>query len=87
MCRHKHTTSLSENIVDLLPNTSYKYRLQATDKTDYYENITAYSNEVEVLTKPSSAPLTVRFSSHTGYQVEVEHYNPDYRLYVYSVQG
>ncbi len=87
VCRHKHTTNLSEKIVDLLPNTIYKYRLQATDKTDYYENITAYSNEIEVLTKPSSAPLTVRFSSHTGYQVEVEHYNPDYRLYVYSVQG
>ena len=87
VCHHKHTTNLSETVVGLLPNTAYKYRVQATDKTDYYENITAYSNEVDVLTKSSVSPLTVRFSSQTGYQVEVEHFDPDYRLYVYSAHG
>ena len=89
VCHHKHITNLSDTLVGLSPNTTYQYRLQATDKTEYYENITAYSNEIEVLTKPSTtdpSQLTIR-STSSGYQVEVEQFDADYCLYIYSVQG
>jgi len=92
VCHHKHTTSLSDTIVGLLPNTTYQYRLQATDKTEYYENITAYSNEIDVLTTQfilnDPTQLTVRVkSSGVGYEAEVTEFDTNYRLYIYSIQG
>jgi len=89
VCHYKHTANLNDTLVGLLPNTTYQYRLQATDKTEYYEHITAYSNEIEVLTKSAKtdpSQLTIR-STSSGYQVEVEQFDPDYCLYIYSVQG
>ena len=92
VCRHKFTTQLSEELSGLSSNTTYKYRVQATDKTLYYENITDYSNEIEVLTTQfilnDPTQLTIRVkSSGGGYEVEVAEFDANHRLYIYSIQG
>lgn len=89
---HKYTTNLSEELSGLSSNTTYKYRVQATDKTPYYENITGYSNEIEVLTTQfilnDPTQLTIRVkSSGGGYEVEVTEFDANHRLYIYSIQG
>lgn len=91
ICRHKHTTQLSEKISSLSSNATYKYAVQSTDKTPYYENITDYSNEIEVLTKQfilsDPTQLIIRVKSSGGYEVEVAQFDANHRLYIYSIQG
>lgn len=57
--RNSWVTSTSDTLINLVPNTTYYYKVKASDKSVYYENITDYSNVISVktLTYPSNNVL------------------------------
>lgn len=58
-------TTNTDTINNLIPNTEYFYKVRASDKSVYYENITDFSNLVTVNTKayPSGKKLVTTVSS------------------------
>ncbi|MGM9745799.1 MAG: M6 family metalloprotease domain-containing protein [Paludibacteraceae bacterium] len=90
-CHHRHVNALSYTLEQLSPDTEYRYRVQATDKTEYYENITDFSNEIHVRTQPfidtDPRVLTVRKNAAGGYEVQLQELKDDYHLYIYTLDG
>ena len=90
-CHHRHVDALSYTLEQLSPDTEYRYRVQATDKTEYYENITDFSNEIRVRTQPfietDPRVLTVRKNAAGGYEVQLQELKDDYHLYIYTLDG
>ncbi|MGN0187871.1 MAG: M6 family metalloprotease domain-containing protein [Paludibacteraceae bacterium] len=90
-CHHRHVEALNYAVEQLSPNTEYRYRVQATDKTEYYENITDFSNEIIVRTQPfvetDPRVLTVRKNAAGVYEVQLQELKDDYHLYVYTLDG
>ena len=82
---------MSYTLEQLSPDTEYRYRVQATDKTEYYENITDFSNEIRVRTQPfietDPRVLTVRKNAAGGYEVQLQELKDDYHLYIYTLDG
>ena len=69
----------------------YRYRVQATDKTEYYENITDFSNEICVRTQVfidnDPRKLTIRQTDAGTYEVQLAELKTDYHLYIYTLDG
>ncbi len=90
--RHQFVDSLRYSVEDLNFNTEYRYRLQATDKTEYYENITDFSNEISTKTSDAICIFTnpslkvFRLSDNT-YEVQLDSVRASHHLYVYTIDG
>ncbi len=90
--RHQFVDLLQYSVGNLNFRTEYRYRLQATDKTEYYENITDFSNEISVKTadgitfvnKPS---LEIYYLSDNTYEVHLDSVNAGAHLYIYTIDG
>ena len=48
--RESWTADSSQLITDLIPNTEYRYKVRASEKNPYYENITDFSNLISAKT-------------------------------------
>lgn len=90
-CHHTHVTGLRQQVEGLMPDREYRYRVQATDKTEHYENITDFSNEIGVYTLPAfdtdSRRLTVGMTDAGTYEVQLEELKENYHLYIYTLDG
>ena len=78
-------------VEQLSPDVEYRYRVQATDKTEYYENITDFSNEICVRTQVfidnDPRKLTIRQTDAGTYEVQLAELKTDYHLYIYTLDG
>ena len=80
-------TGTSDTISNLVPSTTYSYMVKASDKSTYYENITAFSNLISVntLTYPKNNKLVATIDGNKNITV----YLPSVAstLYVYNILG
>lgn len=90
-CHHQHVEALTYVVEQLSPDVEYRYRVQATDKTEYYENITDFSNEICVRTQVfidnDPRKLTIRQTDAGTYEVQLAELKTDYHLYIYTLDG
>jgi M6 family metalloprotease-like protein len=79
-------TNTFDTLTNLIPNTNYFYKVRASDKSVNYENITAFSNVINVKTLeyPSKRKLQTKVKDGN-----VTVYLPtlSYNLYVYNILG
>ncbi len=90
--RHQFVDSLKYSVENLDFDTEYRYRLQATDKTEYYENITDFSNEISARTSDAfliinNPSLKVFRLSDNTYEVQLDSARANHHLYVYTIDG
>ena len=89
----KWTTATSDTIVDLISNRYHYYKVKASDRTiDYaltikYENITAFSNLIEVKTLEDTDSRVLRSKIHADGSVQVILTTPYQPILVYNAIG
>jgi hypothetical protein len=80
-------TTTSDTISNLVPTTTYSYMVKASDKSIYYENITAFSNVISAntLSYPTKNKLVATKDGNNNITV----YLPSVAstLYVYNILG
>jgi len=84
--RESWLTNTTDTIHNITPNTIYYYKVKASDKTQNYENITAFSNliSVKTLEYPSKSKLQTKVSSGN---ITVYLPTTKYNLYIYNLLG
>ncbi len=85
--RESWTTAVSDTLNNLVPNTSYSFKVRASDKSIHYENITNFSNTVSVktLTYPSNSKLVATKDKYNNITVDLPSLGS--LLYVYNILG
>jgi len=80
-------TNNFDTLTSLSPNTQYFYKVKASDKSIYYENITDFSNIIQTitLTYPSATRLQTTIDKTGNITVYLPTVN--YNLYVYDLVG
>lgn len=80
-------TSNTDTIYNVIPNTKYYYKVKASDKSTYYENITDFSNLVSV--KTLNYPYTKKLVTNVDSNGNVTVYLPtiDTTISVYNILG
>jgi len=80
-------TATSDTLDNLVPNTAYSFKVRASDKSNYYENITDFSNTVSVntLTYPSNSKLVATKDANSNIKVDLPSLGAT--LYVYNILG
>ena len=80
-------TSNTDTLTNLIPNTEYFYKLTASDKSIYYENITAFSNLISL--KTLNYPFEKKLVATVNPTGEITVYLPTINtiLYVYNTLG
>jgi len=80
-------TSNIDSITNLVPNTAYSYKVRASDKSNYYENITDFSNLISVTTLvyPSNKILIATKDNNNNIIVNLP--SLESTLYVYNILG
>lgn len=95
ICEDFVLTDTAFRVNGLLPNLAYSYKVKASDKDlekdpPRYNNVTEYSNVVDVLTIDGPAAdereLTIVRDAN-GYRVFVPTYDPNSSLYIYRIDG
>jgi hypothetical protein len=71
--RENWITSNSDTLTNLIPNTEYFYKVRASDKSAYYENITDFSNLISVNTTayPYKTKLVTTVESNGNITVQL----------------
>ena len=79
--------SNTDTIYNVIPNTEYYYKVKASDKSTYYENITNFSNLVSV--KTLNYPYTKKLVTNVDSSGDVTVYLPtiDTTLNIYNILG
>ena len=76
---------------NLEPNLDFYYKVRATDKSEFYENITNFSNIIHVKTvegeSSTSKKLTVSTLNLTEGELDLYVQTPGSTLYIYDVLG
>lgn len=91
--QNKWTTATSDTLIDLISNRYHYYKVKASDRTiDYsqtikYENITAYSNTIELKTLEDTTSKVLRSKIHPDGSVQVILTTPYQPILVYNVIG
>jgi len=82
----KWMTNTFDTLTNLIPNTDYFYKVRASDKSVNYENITVFSNiiNVKTLEYPSKRKLQTKVKNGN---VTIYLPNLTYNLYVYNLLG
>ncbi|MDD4993071.1 MAG: M6 family metalloprotease domain-containing protein [Paludibacter sp.] len=82
----KWMTNTFDTLTNLIPNTDYFYKVRASDKSANYENITAFSNiiNVKTLEYPSKRKLQTKVKDGN---VTIYLPNLTFNLYVYNLLG
>ena len=85
--RNAWITSNVDTLTNLLPNTTYSYKVRASDKSSFYENITDFSNliSVKTLVYPSNKILIA--SKDINNNIIVNLPSLEATLYVYNILG
>lgn len=85
--RENWITSNSDTLTNLSPNTEYFYKVRASDKSTYYENITDFSNVISINTTayPYKTKLVSTVESNGNITVQLPTINTI--LYVYNLLG
>jgi M6 family metalloprotease-like protein len=80
-------TSTIDSITNLVPNTTYSYKVRASDKSIYYENITDFSNVISVntLAYPSKNNLIATKNGNGDITVDLPTLGSTF--YIYNVLG
>ena len=80
-------TATIDSLTNLVPNTTYSYKVRASDKSNYYENITDFSNVItlKTLTYPSKNKLVVNKDVNSDITVYLPSLGST--LYVYNILG
>ena len=75
----------------LEPNLDFYYKVRATDKSEFYENITDFSNTIHVKTvdgeASTSKKLTVSTLNLNAGELDIYVQTPGKTLYIYDVLG
>jgi len=81
------TTATADTVINLAPNTQYFYKVTASDKNIFYENITDFSNVISVNTLPY--PFKTQLLATVQKNGNITVYLPTLNttLYVYDVLG
>ena len=85
--RENWVTSTLDTISNLLPSTTYSYKVRASDKSSYYENITDFSNVIsqETMSYPLETKLVVSKDINSNVTVNLPSLGST--LYVYNILG
>lgn len=85
--RESWITTTSDTVNNLVPNTTYSFKVRASDKSIYYENITDFSNTISVktLTYPSNSKLLATKDINSNITVDLPSLGAT--LYVYNILG
>ncbi len=81
--RENWVTSNMDTLTNLIPNTEYFYKVRASDKSIYYENITDFSNTISVITLgyPFKTKLVVTVESNGDVTVYLPTVNTILNIY------
>ncbi len=91
--QNKWTKATSDTLIDLISNRYHYYKVRASDRTiDYtqtikYENITAYSNTIELKTLEDTTSKILRSKIQSDGSVQVILTKPYRPILVYNVIG
>jgi M6 family metalloprotease-like protein len=85
--RENWITSNSDTLTNLIPNTEYFYKVRASDKSTYYENITDFSNIITVNT--TAYPYKTKLVTTVDSNGDVTVLLPSVQtiLYIYNLLG
>lgn len=85
--RESWITSTKDTLTNLIPNTSYSFKVRASDKSINYENITDFSNVISVktLTYPSNNKLVATKDLNNDIIVDLP--SLESKVYVYNLLG
>ena len=85
--RENWVTSTLDTISNLLPSTTYSYKVRASDKSSYYENITDFSSVIsqETMSYPLETKLVVSKDINSNVTVNLPSLGST--LYVYNILG
>ncbi|MDP4239912.1 MAG: hypothetical protein Q8904_10640, partial [Bacteroidota bacterium] len=85
--RNSWITSTNDTINNLVPNTTYTFKVKASDKSIHYENITDFSNSIsaKTLTYPSNHKLVATKDANSTITVDLPATGST--LYVYNILG
>ncbi len=85
------TTETAILLEQLEPNLDFYYKVKATDKSEFYENITDFSNTIHVKTvdgeASTSKKLTVSTLNLNAGELDIYVQTPGKTLYIYDVLG
>ena len=85
--RDSWVANTADSISNLIPNTSYSYKLKASDKSIHYENITGYSNIISVKTLAYPTNHTLIATKDGNGNITVDLPSVGSTLYVYNLLG
>lgn len=85
------TTETAMLLQNLEPNLDFFYKVRATDKSNFYENITDFSNTIHVKTamgeSSASKKLTISTLNLNDGEIDLYVQNPGSTLYIYDITG
>jgi len=85
--RDSWVANTADSISNLIPNTTYSYKLKASDKSIHYENITGYSNTISVTTLAYPTNHTLIATKDGNGNIIVDLPSVGSTLYVYNLLG
>ncbi len=85
------TTETSMRLENLEPGLDFYYKVRATDKSEFYENITDFSNTIHVKTvdgeSSTSQKLTISTLNLNDGEIDLYVQKPGSNLYIYDALG